>query len=692
MDKKNREIPVDELPVEELTGEEVPVFDEPAEQPASLEPAEEEMSLEDLIAEAIILSGEPEYVSEDAEEPSQLPEEPAPQPDQLLGDTVRLDVNQVRKAAAATVADTIRMDPIQTVPQKKEPEYEQPMGEYIPPQPIVFRPRSRLHELKRKLVAGPEKRYYDISEQGFGKLQSAMFLSFLVVVLSGFATGMYAMGAVQPERLKLMVFSQFIAMMISALLGSYQLMEGVGNLFKGRFSLNTMLVVTFGVCLADGIFCLQEQRVPCCAAFSLQVFMSLWGEYHRRSTEMGQMDTMRKAVRLHSIVRKKPYFGKYDGLLRSEGEVEDFMDHYNKPSGPEKVMSVYCILAVVLCAACGIVAGRLHSSVSFGLQVAAISLLGAVPVTSFIMLSRPMAILEKKLHGLGTVLCGWRGIKGMCGKTMFPVSHDDLFPVGTCRMNGVKFYGEKDPDTVAAYATAIIAANGGGLAPLFNQLLDSRSGRHYEVENLRAYGGGGLGGEVCGEPVLVGVASFLQEMGVEIPEGTRVSQAVYVAVDGELSGLFALSYAKERSVAMGLRALCGYRRLRPVLTTSDFMLTESFIRSKFGVNIRRMLLPERAVREELAAIEPEEQAPGLALVTNESLASFAYAVAGARSVRGAWVAGTVVHVLGGLLGIAIMAILAVLGERELLTPANVLAYELIWVIPGLLITEWTRAV
>lgn len=682
--------------LEDISGEEEPVLEEAAEQMPSLEPAEGEMSLEDLIAEAIILSGEPEYEPEEPQT-SQAPEEPAPQPEPFMGDTIRLDVNQIRKAAGDSMGDTIRMDPIPADTRKDplspgwEPEYDQPMGQYIPPQPIVFRPKSRLHELKRKLVAGPEKRYYDISERGFGKLQAAMFLSFLVVVLSGIATGMYAMGMVQPERLKLMVFSQFFAMLISALLGSFQLMEGVADLFKGRFSLNTMLIFTFGVCLADGIFCLQEQRVPCCAAFSLQVFMSLWGEYHRRSTEMGQMDTMRKAVRLHSIVRCKPYFEKYDGLLRSEGEVEDFMDYYNKPSGPEKAMSCYCILAILLCAACGVVAGRLHGSVSFGLQVSAISLLGAVPVTSFIMLSRPMAILEKKLHALGAVLCGWRGIKGMCGKTMFPVSHEDLFPVGTCRMNGVKFYGETDPDTVAAYATAIIAANGGGLAPLFNQLLDSRSGRHYEAENLRAYGGG-LGGEVCGEPVLVGVASFLQEMGVEIPEGTRVSQAVYVAVDGELSGLFALNYVKERSVAMGLRALCSYRRLRPVLTTSDFMLTENFIRSKFGINIRRMLLPERSVRSELAAIEPDKEAAGLALVTNESLASFAYAVAGARSVRSAWVAGTVVHVLVGLLGIAIMAILAVLGERELLTPANVLAYELIWMIPGLLISEWTRAV
>ena len=36
-------------------------------------------------------------------------------------------------------------------------------------------------------------------------------------------------------------------------------------------------------------------------------------------------------------------------------------------------------------------------------------------------------------------------------------------------------------------------------------------------------------------------------------------------------------------------------------------------------------------------------------------------------------------------------ILAVLGESQLLTPSNLFLYELIWMIPGFLITEWTRS-
>ena len=48
--------------------------------------------------------------------------------------------------------------------------------------------------------------------------------------------------------------------------------------------------------------------------------------------------------------------------------------------------------------------------------------------------------------------------------------------------------------------------------------------------------------------------------------------------------------------------------------------------------------------------------------------------------------------LGGVLGMLIMLALAYLGSVELLTPVNVLLYQLVWLLPGLLVTEWTRTV
>ena len=142
--------------------------------------------------------------------------------------------------------------------------------------PLIFLPKQRLRELKRKLVAGPEKRYYELAEQGVGKLQLAMLVCLAVIGMSAAAAVLYGMDMVPENRMKLMVFGQILAMLLGALMGCQQMIEGVCELFRGRFTLNTMLLVTFLACCADAVLCLQELRVPICGAFTLEVFMALW--------------------------------------------------------------------------------------------------------------------------------------------------------------------------------------------------------------------------------------------------------------------------------------------------------------------------------------------------------------------------------------------------------------------------------
>lgn len=676
------------------------------------------LDLEDIMRE---FHQDPDDRTEDVELPREFTEFVNPELDQTVvlpsieqiekriqdqvaavsGDTIRLDVLQIDPERISgpqeeNLEDTRVLEIPQQAPEQEafssawEPEYEQPMGEYVPPQPIVFQPRSRLRELKRKLVAGPERRYYALTEKGVGKLQAAIFLSILVCLLCIGATAMYALGAVKPDRLKLMIFGQFLALLISALLGSFQMIEGVADLFRGRFSPNTLLVLTFFVCCVDGVFCLQQLRIPCCGAFSLQVLMSLWGAYQRRVGEMGQMDTLRKATHLDGLAVCPDYYEGRKGLVRKEGQVEDFMEHYDKPSTPEKVLSWYCLGATLAVVGVGVTAGVFHG-VYTGIQAAAISSLAAMPATMFICQSRPFAILERRLHKLGTVICGWRGVTDLCGKAVFPLHSQDLYPVESVRMNGVKFFGSRTPDEIVAYCAAMINADNSGLAPVFNQVLESRNGIHYTPGSV-CYHNGGVSGLIDGEAVLVGTLSFMKAMDIKVPEGAKVSNAVCIAIEGEFSGLFALSYEKVKSTIAGMSTLCSYRRLNPVITGTDFVLTERFIQSKFGISTKRIRFPEQEQRLELEAKQAQEDTPCAVLITTRGLAPFAYGVTGARALRLACRLGVIVHMAGGILGLGIMLALVLLGAMELLTPVNVLAYQLVWMVPGLLVTEWTRAV
>ncbi len=698
--EENQEQPGAEAPV---TVPEQPSQDTPEEDTPQEEPAEEETPNPEAPQE--------EAVSEQ-EQPSKEPEQEASPAPVVEDDTIRLD--DLSQIPAPKWLNTTEAEPVdeeddratRVIPtveeqeallREKAPEEaseEAPQTfrmhtENIPtPQPIPF--RSRLSDLKRKLVAGPEKRYYDLTEVGLVRVQIALFLNLLIVVLCAGGTGLYAMGMVMSSRLRLMVFSQILAMMISALLGCYVLMDGIVDLFTGKFSLNSMLFLTLAACAADAVFCLRELRVPCCAAFCLEMTFALWNRSMRRSTEMGQMDTLRKASRLDGIVKVPEYFGSRAGILRTEGRVEDFMDNYAKRTGPEKALNIYALLSFLLCIGIAVLAGVRHD-MSLAIQVFSTSMLVAVPASAFVSQSRPAAILERRMHMVGTVICGWQGVKKLCGKASFPLWDRDLFPVGSMKLNGVKFFNDAEPEQVIAAAASLMAVNGGSLEPVLTQLRKSRGGREYPVEEFQAHSDG-LRGLVNGQEIFLGSVQYLKDQGVEIGEDALIPQAVYCALDGQLAAVFAINYNRTKSAAAGLVTLNSYRKIRPLVLSRNFMIDSQLIREKFGLRAKRFDFPDREIREGLEEFTPDPETTAAALTTQLNLASAAYAVTGSRTLRTSCRFGMFIHIFAGIVGLLIMAALAYLGDLQLLSPVNVLLYQAVWMVPGVLITEWARTV
>ena len=698
--------------------------------------AEQDFTLEDILREFGTQNDDgrihddmaPELLEDEPQrellEDLPISEDPAPreEPDLLIwtparkeeapaavgSDTIRIDTEQVkvRTAKAAGTQDTRAFTPVKEIPTPEpfrtnpipadaepfsenwEPQYDQPIGEYTPPEPIIFRPRSRLGELKRRLMEGPEQRYNILSEKGLGKLQIALFASMLIVVLAIVSIVLHRLGMVRENRMRLLVFGELFAMLISALLCWERLTDGVLGIFRGRFSADALLAFSFAACVADGLYCLNEVRLPFCAAFCLEGLMCLWSEYQKRSTELYQMDTLRKATRLSRIAKAPDCHEGRPGFRVSDGDPEDFMDTYTVPSAPQRTLDRFALAALAASVLVALAAG-FGGGLRAGVRTWTAAILAACPATMLICQTRPAWTLQRKLHRFGSVICGWQGAKAAAGRAAVPLSDEDLLPGGSVKINGVKFYSSRNPDTILAYATAVMVRSGSCLAPLFEQMLKSRRAQSYEIDEFKAYGDQGLGAIICGEQVFVGTQEFLRSMGIEVAPGARVNQAVYISIDSEFAGLFALSFGKLKGVSAGLAALCGQRRLTPVLASTNFVLDESFIRSKYKVDTRRITFPSAEEREQLAAWQPEASIP-CALTTQEGLAGAAFAITGARSLRTASIAGAAVHILGGVLGLAAVLVLSLTGRTDLMTPANLLLLELVWAVPGLMISEWTR--
>lgn len=656
-------------------------------------PEDQDISLEDILRE---FSDHPQGKVEN------------PPADPVRPDTIRLDEIQEAVASVATSqADTIEYAPAEETPATEdatrpvptepfsaqwEPEYEVAAEDFSDTAalPKTTAPdNSRLRQLRREIVAGPEKRYHDLMEKGLGKLRFTGFVNTLLFFAMAGMTLCYHFEVFGPERLRMIVFIQFFGLLLSGLLGCYRLLDGVMDAVHLRFTPNALLVVTFIGCIFDGILCLREQRIGLFSIFVLEMSMAIWEASQRRATEIAQMDTLRRATEVFRLSRVRDYCDGKSAYLPDQGNISDFMGSYTKLSTPEKILNWYALGVLTAGIAVGITGGVMHG-LSTGVQLGVATWMVGMPATAFICMSRPMALLEKALSRHGSVLCGWDGVRAVEKRSVYPLFDSDLFPAGSVKLGGTKFYNEYAPDEVVAYTTALMRANGGAVVEVFARLLDSRNGYTFTVEQFRRLNGG-VSGNFGDVSVLVGSRRFMQDMGVDMSKATQLEHAVYTAVDGYLAGVFVLQYTKSKATAAGLRTLCSYKGLTPMVMTEDFLLTDRAVSDTFRVDTRHMEFPDAQIYQPLLQRKAEADDTVVALSTRDNLASRAFAVTGARVLRSGMWAGLVTHMLGGTLGFGIMLTLAIVGMAGILDPVNMLLFELVWMIPGLLITEWTRS-
>ena len=663
----------------------------------------EELSLEDIIKEFSAPDPEEELLREFS------PKKTARPAQSPSGDTVRLDRIPTDVRRYATSQDTQPFQPvggavppepeipapapkprpvIEPFSESWEPEYEEPMGNYTPKTAIPFQTRDQSRILREKLVEGPEKRYYELAENGVAVLRLSAFILFMLFLTSAGVTMAFHWGYIGVHRSKMVVFIQLLSVLVAALLCHGPIWDGLAGLLRGRFTLRSLMAITGIVCCIDGLACLGQERLSCASVFCLQTAVAQWAACHARLREIRQMDTLRKASELTAVVKLEDYYDGLPGYVAAPGELEDFLDHYEAPAGPEQQMHVFAAIGAVICLVLSITIG-LKSGLVTGVQTLTAGLLVLMPATALISMRRPEAVLQKRLHALDVVLCGWQGVKAVEKQAVFPVTHDDLFPADAIDLNGMKFYGSVDPDMVLCYTGSLIAHEGGSLKAVFEPLMASRYIRHAVVEEFGSYPGG-LSALVDGEPIAVGTLEFMGQMEVTVPKAAQIAGAVYTAVDGHLSGVFALRCNRSKAAAAGLRNLCGNAKVVPLFLSRDFLLTGRFLREKLKVNTHSLVYPHPDTRVELAQMTPTEDAPVVALMVRKGLQPRSVALTGAMALKTAQKGGALIHILGGGLGLLAVAVLSLIGATHLLTPMNLLLYSLIWMVPGFLITEWTR--
>ena len=291
----------------------------------------------------------------------------------------------------------------------------------------------------------------------------------------------------------------------------------------------------------------------------------------------------------------------------------------------------------------------------------------------------PFGRLALRLARGGAAVAGQYGAAMLSCANRIVVTDGDLFPHGTVALNGLKLYGE-ERSRALSYAATLAVRAGGCLGRIFGDICKGERIALQPLEHFHIHDDNGLSGMIHGETVLVGTPAFMRHKAVRLPATMPSRTTVCLAVDGELTAVFAVKYNTSEPVEAALRAL-SRNGLHLALAVRDGNITPKLLKTRFGTDGGAVYL-ERS--ERLALSDPDREAGGPnGVLYREGLFPFVDMVAGSRRLCHVVRIGNFLSVLGSVFGVLVGFYLTFTGSYGVLTPMLLLTYLLLWVVPML---------
>ncbi len=473
-----------------------------------------------------------------------------------------------------------------------------------------------------------------------------------------------------------------VFLLCAAVVLSYDLLlRSLRELLHLRISLYTLSTVAVILCIIYSLTCRDASYAPLVV---IQLYFLQSALVHEKRAVYFTMKTVAGFSTPMGVCDAPQLLQNADSLRRDKGDTEDFKKKLTKSSLADDLLRVYASVLLLLLPCLAFLLAR-YSGLPF-LQVWMMLLLGAVPCAGMLSYHRPFAAVAKRLAGYGGALCGWHGAQIFGGKHTIILRDGDLFPRRNITSNGMKLYGTHEAGRLLSYALAALQLAQSPLTELFESLLQQHYGRHSRVTEHRFYDHGGIGAEIGKDIVLVGSLDFMRSMGVEMPAGTRVKQAVYVSVNGELSGIFALKYKPSNSTKTGLHDVLNNRNFSVVLATRDFLITPELIAAKYDLPTETMVFPDYNERLRLSETNPEQAMSQGALIAEDTFGAFAVTVASGRTLRSTSLLAVALSLFAGILGLLVCILLISWSALAAASPIHIAAFQLLWVLVNVFVT------
>lgn len=328
---------------------------------------------------------------------------------------------------------------------------------------------------------------------------------------------------------------------------------------------------TVGKWLQMNVICKNFARVTSGAEHAAAFLMPQEQMVKRLCSGLGESDPQLLVSRPTALLR---------GFLR-----QSFSVRLNDAMA--QTLSYVLMGAALVCAAiCGFKGQGVMPAVS---GFAAAICLGS-PLASSLVYAVPSKLMQDYAGKYGAVIPGPSAVSTLGRANTVLLNANDLFPVGSVQLHGIKTFEKERIDIAILYAASMLAKNCATLHDIFLGIIQGNEKLLYPVESLSVETGFGLMGWIEHNRVIIGNRAMMRRHDVELPsmdyerKYTKNGQRapIYLAVAGKLFGMFVVSYQPIDSARTILDRLA--KNGTSVLVKSDdFNVTSQMVSSAYQI-------------------------------------------------------------------------------------------------------------
>ncbi len=319
-------------------------------------------------------------------------------------------------------------------------------------------------------------------------------------------------------------------------------------------------------------------------------------------------------------------------------------------------------------------------------QTAMQAVLFTVPLSAFLTYCLPFGRAVDKAFHLESAIIGEFSLEEYSDATVISFDDKEVFPPKNVRVRSLKLYGNSRIDHVLFGAASVFHRLGGPLDEVFG-VATKESGYSEDVDILEVEKDG-VEAAVKGARVYVGGSSFMKARGLlpsvdpddEAMELDGRMSVMYLAISGELAAKMYVEYTPDAELESIMKSLykagmcVGIRTLDPNI--DDKMLRSHVDLSKYPVKVLRMEAPSQEKQDSIDS----------GVVSRKSVKNLLKTLTYCRRVLQVIRADTIIKVVSILAGVGISALVLFLGLTAQVTSLWVMVYQLLTLLPILLIS------